>query len=81
MEKRIIYKTKEGGVAIITPSPKSPRTLEEIAKRGVPTGLPYKIVDKSVIDDWYAQYGDYRGAWEIDEAELTDGIGSEDGVQ
>lgn len=81
MSKVIIFKNREGGVSILTPSPKSPRTLEEIAKRGVPTGLPYKIVDKTVTDDLYAQYGDYRNAWDIDEALLVDGVGSEEGVQ
>ena len=36
------------------------------------SGLKYKIVDDSVIPTDRS----FRGAWEVDEAELTDGVGA-----
>ena len=44
MEKRIIYKTDEGGVAVIIPADCG-LTIREIAAKDVPEGKPYKIVD------------------------------------
>tara|TARA_R100000664_G_C2678886_1_gene87749 strand:+ start:431 stop:649 length:219 start_codon:yes stop_codon:yes gene_type:complete len=71
MDKRIIYKQNNGVIAIIIPSSKETRTVEEIAKKDVPTGKKYKIVDKSeILSD-----RTFRNAWEIDESELTDGVG------
>jgi hypothetical protein len=69
--KRIIYKTDENTVAIIVPSPKWTGTIEELAKKDVPTGKKYKIVDTSTISSDRS----FRNAWEVDEALLTDGVG------
>ena len=68
MNKRIIYK-QEGGIAVIVPT--GELSVEETAKKDVPTGLPYKIVDVSEIPE----SREFRNAWNIDEAELTDGVG------
>ena len=68
--KRIIYK-KGDGVTIICPSPKWSGTIEELAKKDVPTGKKYKIVDTSTISSDRS----FRDAWEVDEAQLTDGVG------
>jgi hypothetical protein len=68
--KRIIYKNG-GGVAVIAPSPKWSGTIEELANRDVPTGKKYKIVDTSTISNDRT----FRDAWEVDEAQLTDGVG------
>ena len=73
--KRIIYKRPDGGVSIIIPMPEESRTVEEIAQKDVPTGLPYKIVNVSEISSDRT----FRDAWDIDEAELTDGVGSTEG--
>lgn len=71
MEKRIIYINEAGGVSVISPSPDSGLTLQEVATRDVPTGLPYKIVDVvEVPTDRSA-----RALWAIDPATLTDGVG------
>ena len=70
-EKRIIYKASDGTVRIIVPANNVDMTVEEIAKKDVPTGLKYKIVDKSEISSDRT----FRNAWEIDESELTDGVG------
>jgi len=71
MNKRILYKTPEGTVAVIVPAPNSGLTTEEVALKDVPTGLPFKIVDVSEIPE----SREFRDAWDIDEAELTDGVG------
>jgi hypothetical protein len=68
--KRIIYKNGTG-VAVIVPSPRWARTIEELAKKDVPTGKKYKIVDTSSISSDRS----FRNAWEVDEAQLTDGVG------
>ena len=45
MTKRIIYKTDEGGVAIIIPAPNCEHTIEQIDAKDVQSGKPYKIVE------------------------------------
>jgi hypothetical protein len=69
-EQRIIYKEGDG-VAVICPSPNWKGTIEELAKKDVPTGKKYKIVDTSSISSDRS----FRNAWEVDEAQLTDGVG------
>ena len=76
-DKRIIYKHTDSSVSsnvsIIIPSAEALQsmTIEQIAKKDVPTGLKYKIVDVSDISSDRT----FRDAWTIDEAELTDGVG------
>jgi hypothetical protein len=63
MNKRIIYKNDEGGVAIIIPATECGLTIEEIAAKDVPEGKPYKIVDVSDIPSDRT----FRNAWEYSE--------------
>ena len=71
--KRIIYKNPDNSVSIIVPSDDALQimSIEDIAKKDVPTGYKYKIVDVSEIPS----DREFRNAWSIDEAELTDGVG------
>ena len=69
---KIIYKTEENTVTVIHPVPEWSGTMEELAQKDVPTGLKYKIVEDSVISSDRS----FRNAWEVDEAELTDGVGA-----
>ena len=85
---KIIYNTPENTVSVITPAPKwigssgiaikdltdeqLPVAMEELAQRLVPTGLKYKIIEDSELPSDRS----FRNAWEIDEAELTDGVGA-----
>jgi hypothetical protein len=62
MDKRIIYPTDEGGVAIIIPADCG-LTIEEIAAKDVPQGKPYKIVDVADIPTDRT----FRDAWEYAE--------------
>ena len=75
-QKRIIYKASDETVRIIVPSDDIDMTVDEIAQKDVPTGLKYKIVDVSEISSDRS----FRNAWDIDEAELTDGTGADYGV-
>lgn len=58
---RIIYPTPEGGVAIIVPAVECGLTIEQIAAKDVPTGVPFKIVDVSEIPTDRT----FRNAWEF----------------
>jgi hypothetical protein len=59
MNKRIIYPTDEGGVAVIIPADCG-LTIEQIAAKDVPAGKPFEIVDVSDIPSDRT----FRGAWE-----------------
>ena len=71
--KRVIYKggTDGDGVSILCPSPNWKGTIDELAKKDVPTGKKYKIVDTSSVSTDRT----FRNAWEVDEDLLTDGVG------
>ena len=81
MKKLIIYITKNieeefeyfASLNIITPTQDalSFMTIEEIAKKDVPTGHKYKIINKSELPSDRT----FRNAWTINEDELTDGVG------
>ena len=62
MDKRIIYPTDNGGVAVIIPAPEymAEHTIEELAAKDVPAGKPYKIVDVADIPSDRT----FRNAWE-----------------
>jgi len=76
--KRIIYKRKNGVVSIIMPTLEALQsmTIEEIAKKDVPTNYKYKIVDVSEISSDRT----FRDAWTINDSELTDGTGENHGI-
>lgn len=64
MEKRIIYPTPDGGVAVIVPAPEwlehEGNTIEKLAEKDVPQGVEYQIVDASeILED-----RTFRNAWE-----------------
>lgn len=60
--KRIIYKTDNGGVAILIPTAEwlESHTIEELAAKDVPAGAEFKIVDASDIPEDRT----FRDAWE-----------------
>ena len=70
---KIIYKNVNGGVSIVHPTEEalSVMTIDEIAKKDVPTGIAYAIVE----DDFIPTDRTYRDAWVVDESILTDGVG------
>lgn len=75
MDKRIIYPTDDGGVAVIIPAPEALAQygIQAIALKDVPPGVPFKIVDATDIPSDRT----FRSAWEVDPAQCTDGVGSD----
>ena len=71
---KIIYKNENGGVSILHPTDEalSFMTIDDIARKDVPTGLPYKIVEDSEIPTDRT----FRDAWTVDDSILTDGVGA-----
>jgi hypothetical protein len=58
---RIIYPTPEGGLAIIIPAPDCGLTVEQIAAKDVPAGVPFRIVEAADIPEDRT----FRNAWEF----------------
>ena len=58
---RIIYKTEEGGVAVLIPTPEylQDHTIEELAAKDVPEGAKFEIVEDSEVPSDRT----FRGAW------------------
>tara|TARA_A100000171_G_C2084160_1_gene121176 strand:+ start:375 stop:617 length:243 start_codon:yes stop_codon:yes gene_type:complete len=75
---RILFRQNSGVVAIMSPILKDINpvtgkvfTVEEIAKKDVPKGYKYKIVEDSDVPTDRS----FRAAWTVDESDLTDGVG------
>ncbi len=62
MTKRILYKTPDGGVAVLVPSPEylQDHTIEELAAKDVPEGAEFRIVDTVDVPTDRT----WRAAWE-----------------
>lgn len=74
MNQLIIYENNEGGVTILVPAPECllEHTIEEIALKDVPAGVPFKII---TTDDVPADRT-FRNAWEV-VIDTPDGFGAE----
>lgn len=74
MSQVIIYSQENGVVAVIYPAPAALEvmSIEEIAEKDVPTGLPFKIIDSSELPTDRIS----RMAWTVDAEDLTDGVGA-----
>ena len=74
MNQRIIYQADDGGVAVIIPAPEAVSLygIDALAKKDVPTGKPYKIVDVSEIPTDRSK----RSAWTVSADDLTGGVGA-----
>ena len=72
--KAIIYPNDQGGIAVIIPAQDCGISLEEIARKDVPAGIPFRIIDAADIP----QDRTYREAWTADfSAPDGYGIGSD----
>jgi hypothetical protein len=86
MNQVIIYKQDNSTVAVIIPTPEAlqTHTIEEIALKDVPAGKPFKIASLKdlPLDGTFNEIGlpnidkTWRAAWDIDDEELSDGVGS-----
>ena len=68
MTQAIIYPNEQGGVALVIPTGGLP--IEEVARKDVPAGLPYHIVNHSDIPEDHT----FFNAWEADFSD-PDGYG------
>jgi hypothetical protein len=68
MNQRIIYPTDDGGVAVLIPTGEI--EIAEVARKDVPAGVAYKIVDVADIPSDRT----FRNAWEADFSS-PDGVG------
>jgi hypothetical protein len=68
MTQLIIYPQDDNTVAVVYPS--GELAIEEVARKDVPAGKPYKIVDVADIPSDRT----FRGAWEADFSS-PDGVG------
>jgi hypothetical protein len=61
MNKRIIYRKDDGGVAVVVPTPEylETHTIEELAAKDVPTGALFEIIDAAELPSDRT----FRGAW------------------
>lgn len=62
MEQKIIYPQANGSIAMICPAPNCGLTIEEIASKDVPAGVPYLIINDSDMPDDHM----FFDAWEAD---------------
>ena len=60
--KRVIYKTPDGGVAVLVPSAEylQDHTMEDLAAKDVPPNTPFEIVDTDTVPTDRT----FRNAWE-----------------
>lgn len=66
--KRIIYPNSDDGVCVIIPTGELP--VEEVARKDVPAGVPYRIIDTADM----TSDSTFRDAWEADFSQ-PDGYG------
>lgn len=73
--QRIIFQNDEGGLSIVVPSQEALERygIDAIAKKDVPAGKPFKIIDSSEIPTDRT----FRDAWQVELATLTDGVGAQ----
>ena len=63
-DQRIIYPNDDGGVSVIIPSDNCGLSVEEIARKDVPTGKAYQIVDVADVPSDRS----FRDAWTYTES-------------
>jgi|TARA_R100000482_G_scaffold98238_1_gene42241 hypothetical protein len=63
-DKRIIYPNDDGGVSVIVPSDNCGLSVEAIARKDVPSGKAYQIVDVADVPSDRS----FRNAWTYTES-------------
>ena len=63
-DQRIIFPNDDGGVSIMIPSDNCGLSVEEIARKDVPAGKPYQIVDVADVPSDRS----FRNAWTYTES-------------
>ena len=63
-DKRIVYPNDNGGVSVIVPSDNCGLSVEDIARKDVPSGKAYQIVDVADVPSDRS----FRNAWTYTES-------------
>lgn len=71
MSDVIIWKQDNGILAVTHPSNNCGLSVDQIAKKDVPTGKRYKIIDSTELPNW----DEFRDAWTCDDTFLDSGVG------
>lgn len=70
MNQIIIYPNDTGNLALVIPALDCGLSIEEIARKDVPNGKPYKFIEASALPEDHA----FFAAWEADFS-VPDGYG------
>lgn len=72
--KAIIYRQRNGHIALLIPTQEGIDLfdLQYLAEKDVPTGCPFKIVDKSDIPSLESTVIE---SWVVNDVDLDDGVG------
>lgn len=62
MTQRIVYKNNDGSISIVVPAPDTGLTIQQIAAKDVPHGIPYEIVSVEDIPEDRT----FRNAWTLE---------------
>ncbi|WP_313397156.1 hypothetical protein [Stutzerimonas nitrititolerans] len=74
--KVAIYQPADKPMAIVSFAPDA--DVMRAAKQSIPSGIPFWLVPKLEVDALYAEQGEWRDAWEIDQDAIgrgPDGVG------
>ena len=71
---KIIFQGANNIVSVLTPAPDWEGTMKELGQKCIPVGVKFKIIEDSELPS----DREFRDAWEVDEAELTDGVGEQE---
>ena len=71
---KIVFLNSDGSIGIIHPTAEALAimTMQEIARKDVPIGLSYKIIQDNEIPSDRT----FRDAWTVDPSTLIDGVGA-----
>lgn len=75
MQQIIVYIDSSGQLVEVAPNPDCGLSIEQIALKDVPAGIPYKIIDRQNIPADLT----FRDAWTIDMSN-PDGCGADYGI-
>lgn len=62
MANIIIHPNDDGGMTFVMIAPNTPLSLEQCAAQAVPAGVPWRVVDHTILTDH-----DFRDAWQYTE--------------
>tara|TARA_R110000751_G_scaffold68966_2_gene140250 strand:- start:3550 stop:3768 length:219 start_codon:yes stop_codon:yes gene_type:complete len=71
MSDIIIWKQDNGVLAITHPATNCGLTIDQVAKKDLPTGRSYKIISSKELPEW----DEFRDAWTCDDEYLDSGVG------